>query len=226
MIYPDMHPAVFLDRPNRFVAHIQIGGETRVCHVKNTGRCRELLTPGARILVQESHALGRTTAYDLISVWKGDRLINMDSAAPNRVFAEWAQGGRFLPDLTFLKPEARRGDSRFDFYWEAGDRRGYLEVKGCTLEEDGVARFPDAPTERGVKHVEGLAQCVREGLEAWAVFVIPMAGVDYVEPNDATHPAFGRALREAAALGVHILALDCFVTEDSLSIRGPIPVRL
>ena len=168
----------------------------------------------------------RKTAYDLVAVRKGDRLINMDAQAPNQVFAQWAGAGHFVPGLTLLKAEQKHGDSRFDFYWEAGDRKGFVEVKGVTLEADGGVFFPDAPTERGVKHLHGLTACLSEGYEAAVCFVIQMAAVDFFSPNDATHPAFGQALREAAAAGVRVLALECAVTPDSLEITNPVPVRL
>ena len=226
MTYSNISGAVFVDRPNRFIAHVELDGHLQVCHVKNTGRCRELLVPGARVLVQRIDKPGRKTDLDLIGVWKGQRLINMDAAAPNRVFAEWALAGGFLPGLTLLKAEAVHGDSRFDFYLEAGPRRGFVEVKGVTLEEDGVVRFPDAPTERGVKHLRGLERCAQEGYQAWAVFVIQMEGIRHFSPNWATHPQFGQALIQAQSAGVRLLAMDCHVTETSLAIRAQVPIKL
>jgi len=224
MIYERMRQAMFEERPNRFIAYIRLEGERQICHVKNTGRCRELLLPGARILVQENRRPERKTGFDLIAVWKGERLINMDAAAPNQVFAEWAEQN--WPGLTLLKAETVHGDSRFDFYLEAAGRPAFVEVKGVTLEEDGVARFPDAPTERGVKHLKGLTACRREGYGAYAVFIIQMRGVRYFEPNWAMHAAFGLALREAAAAGVRVLALDCRVTEESIRAQDAVAVRL
>ena len=217
MTYDNISEAVFLDRPNRFIAHILLDGQTQVCHVKNTGRCRELLVPGAEIFVQRSANPARKTAYDLISVWKGGRLINMDAAAPNKVFGQWLSSGGpgFVPEL--IKPECVHGDSRFDFYFEHGGRKAFAEVKGVTLEENGIVRFPDAPTERGVKHLHGLMRCVQEGFEAWAVFIIQMKGVKYFEPNRATHPEFAEALCQAANGGVKLIALDCDVTKNSLT---------
>ena len=153
MRYPNVTPAVFLARPNRFVAQVLLDGEERTVHVKNTGRCRELLVPGARVWLTRSPNPHRKTAYDLIAVEKGARLINMDAQAPNQVFREWAEAGGFLPGLTLLKAEQTHGDSRFDFYWEAGARKGFVEVKGVTLEEGGAVYFPDAPTQRGVKEI-------------------------------------------------------------------------
>lgn len=225
MTYENIVPATFINRPNRFIASIEIDEKPVVCHVKNTGRCKELLMPGARILVQLSDAPNRKTPCDLIAVWKGDRLINMDAQAPNKVFGEWlASGGMgFAP--TLIRPECTHGDSRFDFYFEVDGRRAFAEIKGVTLEENGVVRFPDAPTERGVKHLHGLIRSVAEGFNAYAVFIIQMKDVKWFEPNWATHPAFGDALREAQEAGVHILALDCDVTENSLTVRAPVEVR-
>ena len=226
MIYERMREAVCLRRPNRFIAHVLLDGKETVCHVKNTGRCRELLTPGVVVYVQQAANPARKTGWDLIAVRKGALLINMDAAAPNAVFGEWLRGGGlgFVPDL--VRPECVHGDSRFDFYFEHGSRRCFAEVKGVTLEENGIVRFPDAPTERGVKHLHGLIRCVREGFDAWAVFVVQMRGVGHFEPNRATHPAFADALAEAAAAGVHLLALYCDVTPESLQIKAEVPIHL
>ena len=226
MKYPNVRPAVFVSRPNRFIAEVLIDGQPERVHVKNTGRCRELLVPGAEVWLTRSGNPARKTAYDLVAAQKGDRLINMDAQAPNRVFQEWAESGLFLPGLTCLKAEQTHGDSRFDFYWEAGERKGFVEVKGVTLERDGAVYFPDAPTERGVKHLHGLTACLSEGYEAAVCFVIQMSDVAFFSPNDGTHPAFGQALREAAAAGVEILALDCRVEPDSLEIGKAVEVRL
>ena len=226
MTYPNSIPARFLSRPNRFVAQVELDGVETTVHVKNTGRCRELLVPGARVWLVKSDNPSRKTAYDLVAVEKGDRLINMDSQAPNAVFGEWARAGHFVPGLTLLKPEYKHGDSRFDFYWEAGDRKGFVEVKGVTLEQNGAVYFPDAPTQRGIKHLHGLIACLEEGYEAAVCFVIQMEQADFFSPNDKTHPAFGEALRQASAAGVRVLALSCAVTPDSLAISAPVPVRL
>lgn len=226
MQYQKIHPAVFRARPNRFVAQVELAGETVTCHVKNTGRCRELLVPGARVYLEESGNPNRKTKYDLIAVEKGERLINMDAQAPNQVFGEWARAGRFVPDLTLLRPETKYGASRFDFYWETPGRRGFVEVKGVTLEEDGVVRFPDAPTLRGVKHLEELIAAKEAGYEAAVCFVVQMGDVRWMEPNDRTHPEFGETLRRAARAGVQVLALDCAVQPDRLDIAGPVEVRL
>lgn len=226
MQYGKILPARFLARPNRFVARVEAEGQELVCHVKNTGRCRELLVPGATVWLEESPNPNRKTKYDLIAVEKGDRLINMDAQAPNQVFREWAQAGGFRKDLTLLRPETTYGSSRFDFYWESSEKRGFVEVKGVTLEEDGVVRFPDAPTLRGVKHLEELVKAHQAGYQAAVCFVIQMEDVRWFAPNDATHPEFGQALRQAAAAGVEVLAMDCAVTPGSLEIRSPVPIRL
>ena len=225
MNYPNMVPGIFLARPNRFVAHVEINGVVEICHVKNTGRCRELLPAGAQVWCQRSDNPDRKTKYDLIMVRKGDRLINMDSQAPNAAVREWLRSGG-LGELEGLKPEVFHGESRFDFsFWKDG-RQHFLEVKGVTLENDGVCAFPDAPTERGTKHLRHLAQAAREGYGAWVLFVIQMTDVKYLHPNDSTDPAFGQALREAAAAGVKILAMDCAVTESTMEIQKPVEVRL
>ena len=226
MRYSNVRAGRFLARPNRFVAHVELDGETVVCHVKNTGRCRELLVPGATVYLQESGNPARKTRFDLIAVDKGGLLVNMDAQAPNQVFREWAEAGNFQEGLTFLRPETTWGDSRFDFYWEAGARRGFVEVKGVTLEEDGHACFPDAPTERGVKHLNELARCQTDGYEAAVCFVLQMAGMKDFAPNDRTHPAFGDALRQASQAGVRIMARECIVTPDSLTIGAAVPVLL
>ena len=196
MIYPQVVEGIYLRRPNRFIAHVEIEGKEEVCHVKNTGRCRELLIPGCRVYLTRSDNPARKTKYDLIAVEKetarGPLLINMDAQAPNHVFEAWARAGRFRPGLTLLRPETVYGASRFDFYWEAGTDRGFVEVKGVTLEEDGVARFPDAPTLRGVKHLEELVRARRAGYEAAVCFVIQMEDVIRFQPNDRTTPPLDR----------------------------------
>ena len=225
MHYPNMVPGTFLSRPNRFIAHVEISGEAEVVHVKNTGRCRELLPRGAQVWCQKSGNPNRKTKYDLITVRKGDRLINIDSQAPNIAAGEWLKAGG-LGSIKNLKAESRHGDSRFDFSFTLDGRRCFLEVKGVTLEDDGVCAFPDAPTERGAKHLRGLTQAAKDGYGAYVLFVIQMSDVKYLHPNDATDPDFGTALREAAANGVQILAMDCAVTEDSMEIRLPVLVKL
>lgn len=234
MVYEKIVPGIFLARPNRFIAHVDVGGRVEVCHVKNTGRCRELLLPGVKVWLEESENPARKTRYDLIAVEKeredGPLFINMDSQAPNRVFGEWAAAGGlgFVP--TLLRPEMTYGNSRFDYYWEFSKegslRRGFWEVKGVTLEEKGVARFPDAPTLRGMKHLEELILARRAGYEAGVCFIVQMAGMDRVEPNDTTHPEFGAALRRAARAGVEVLALECRAEPGRLEAGGKLPVRL
>ncbi len=225
MKYSHMVPGIFLSRPNRFIAHIAIDGQEEVVHVKNTGRCRELLPAGAQVFCQRSQNPARKTKFDLITVRKGQRLINMDSQAPNQAAGEWLRAGG-LGTVENLRPETRHGDSRFDFSFTLEGKPCFLEVKGVTLETDGVCAFPDAPTERGAKHLRGLTQAARDGYGAYVLFVIQMADVQYLHPNDETDPAFGAALREAAAAGVQILAVDCQVTEDEMVIRQTVPVRL
>ena len=226
MRYPNIHRAAFIERPNRFVARCLLEGEPITVHVKNTGRCRELLVPGAEVWLTKSDNPTRKTAFDLIAVQKGPRLINMDSNAPNTAFGEYARAGKFLSDAQKIRSEVRWGDSRFDFCLESGGKTHFVEVKGVTLEENGAVRFPDAPTERGVKHIRELQRAAAEGFGAHAVFVIQMADVSHFSPNGDTHPAFGAALREAAQNGVQVHAFWCDVTPDSMDIAGPVEVRL
>ena len=225
MHYSNMVPGIFHARPNRFIAHVEIDGEIQISHVKNTGRCRELLPPGAKVWCQESNNPNRKTKYDLIAVQKGDRIINMDSQAPNIAAGEWLKSGG-LGNVEQLRAETVHGDSRFDFSFVKDGQQCFLEVKGVTLENDGVCAFPDAPTERGTKHLRGLIQAAREGYGAFVLFVIQMADVKYLRPNDATDPAFAAALREAAENGVTVLAMDCGVTPDTMELRLPVLVRL
>ncbi|HIY22336.1 MAG TPA: DNA/RNA nuclease SfsA [Candidatus Flavonifractor merdigallinarum] len=227
MQYQQVEAGRFLARPNRFIAQVEVNGQVETVHVKNTGRCRELLVPGATVYLERSNNPKRKTQYDLIVVEKGSLLINMDAQAPNRLFAEWAQVGHFCPNLTTLRPETTWGTSRFDFYWEDSDgKRGFVEVKGVTLEEEGLALFPDAPTERGVKHLRELAQCRAAGYEAAVCFVVQMAGRKGFSPNERTHPAFGAALRAAQKAGVEILVKGCTVERDSIAITETVPLCL
>lgn len=225
MIYENMQPGIFRDRPNRFIAHVELDGKLETVHVKNTGRCRELLVPGAKVWCQRSENPARKTKFDLICVEKGPYLINMDSQAPNKAVHEWLLGGG-LGEIQDLRPETVHGDSRFDFAFQKDGKQCYLEVKGVTLEDGGICAFPDAPTERGAKHLRGLQRAVTEGCVCYALFVIQMRPVLYLHPNDATDPAFGKALREAAAGGVHILAVDCQVTPNSMTVGQTVEVRL
>ena len=226
MQYANIILGRFVSRPNRFIAHVELDGQEVVCHVKNTGRCRELLVPGARVWLSKSDNTARKTAYDLIAVEKGDLLINMDSAAPNAVFGAFARAGKFLPDTETVKAEVRYGASRFDFCIAAGGQIHYVEVKGVTLEEDGVVRFPDAPTERGVRHIRELMAAKAQGFGAHIVFVIQMERAAYFAPNARTHPAFADALKEAAEAGVGIHAYTCRVMPDGLEIADLVPVVL
>lgn len=225
MRYANMVPGFFRNRPNRFIAHVEIDGKEQVVHVKNTGRCRELLVPGATVWCQHSDHPARKTLYDLITVRKGQRLINMDSQAPNVAAREWLESGG-LGEIDNLRQETVHGDSRFDFSFTLEGRTCFLEVKGVTLEDNGVCAFPDAPTQRGTKHLRGLAEAARQGYGAYVLFVIQMADVKYLHPNDRTDPNFGAALREAAAQGVKVLAVRCQVSEDEMYISGSVPVHL
>ncbi len=224
ILYKEVKDGIFLSRPNRFIAHVLVEGKEEVCHVKNTGRCRELLVPGAKVTLSVSDNPQRKTKYDLVAVWKGDTYINMDSQAPNHAAGEalW----HLLSGVKKVKGEVTHGDSRLDFCVDTEKETWFVEVKGVTLEKEGHALFPDAPTERGIRHLHTLIKCVEEGHKAAALFVIQMKGVHSFSPNDAMHPAFGKALREAAAKGVVIWAYDCVVTEKGMTIDKAIPVKL
>ncbi len=225
MRYENMVPGIFLRRPNRFIAHVSIHGREEVCHVKNTGRCRELLVPGTAVWCQVAQNPLRKTKFDLIAVQKGERLINMDSQAPNVATKEWLLAGG-LGEIENLRPETVWEDSRFDFSFRKDGKECFLEVKGVTLENDGVCAFPDAPTQRGARHLQGLARLAQLGYGAWVLFVIQMPDVKYLHPNDATDPAFGKALREAAQAGVKLVAMDCDVRSDAMVIRQKVPILL
>lgn len=224
MRYGEILPAVFLSRPNRFIAHVLVEGEEVVCHVKNTGRCRELLRPEARVWLEKGTNPKRKTAYDLVTVEKGRRLVNMDAQAPNKIFGEWAL--RLEAGIRSVRPEVAFGDSRLDFLLETEQGRHYVEVKGVTLEEGGHVFFPDAPTERGVRHLHTLMRAVEQGHRATVFFVVQMANVLDFSPNDSTDPAFGQALRQAAAAGVQVLAFTCQVTPEEVTMDRQIPVIL
>ncbi len=226
MKYERIEQGRFLERPNRFIAYVEILGKKEVVHVKNTGRCAELLVPGATVYVQAAENAERKTKWDLIAVQKGNRMINMDSQIPNKVVEEWILQGNLFPNATLVRPETTYGNSRFDLYVEEGERKIFMEIKGVTLEEDGVVRFPDAPTERGVKHVEELVKAAEEGYEAYLFFVVQMKNVQYFSPNRKTHAAFGTALEKARKKGVHILAYECHVEKDCIEIEKEIPVVL
>jgi len=226
MKYERMEIGRFIERPNRFIAYVEIAGQQETVHVKNTGRCKELLQPGAAVYVQKADNPGRKTQWDLISVKKGDRVINMDSQIPNKVAQEWIEAGHLFEGVTLIKPEVSYQNSRFDLYVECGERKIFIEVKGVTLEEDGVVRFPDAPSERAVKHVQELVKAVKEGYEAYIFFVIQMADIRYFTPHAKMQPAFGEALKEAREAGVNILAYECDVEPDRLCITKEVPVIL
>ena len=226
MHYSNIRRATFLRRPNRFIAHIEVDGREEICHVKNTGRCRELLTDRAIIYVEHHDNPKRKTKYSLIAVEKGDLLINMDSQAPNKVVGEWLLAKEPFGKVKLLKPECTYGSSRFDVYLETEAEKIFIEVKGVTLEEDGIVRFPDAPTERGIKHLEELCACVEAGYKTAVIFVVQMEGMQHFEPNDKTHPQFGEALRQAHKAGVEVLAYECKVTPISLEITKSISVVL
>lgn len=226
MKYSNITQGLFISRPNRFIAKVNIDGEEQTVHVKNTGRCRELLKENAVVFLEKSSNPNRKTQYDLISIYKGDTLINMDSQSPNKVVGEWLAEGGFLKNPTLIKPEAAYGNSRLDFYLENENEKAFIEVKGVTLEVDGTARFPDAPTERGRKHLSELIRAKQNGYSAAAIFVIQMKGCKRFEPNDKTDPAFAQELKRAAENGVKIIALDCRVTQNSIKIDKEIPVRL
>lgn len=215
MKYNKTVKAKFIERPNRFEAYVDIEGQRTLVHVKNTGRCRELLLPGADIILETATNPNRKTAYDLVAVYKeGFGLINIDSQAPNKVAGEWLG----TQDYTYIKPEYRYGDSRIDFYMERDHDKYLMEVKGCTLEIGGVGYFPDAPTERGVKHLKELTKATELGYKCIVAFVIQMEGISKVRANVEMHPEFGRALEEAKAAGVKVIGLGCSVTEDSLTV--------
>ena len=226
MKYKNTVRAEFCDRPNRFIAHVKINGVMETVHVKNTGRCRELLVPGYPVILEKSDNPARKTAYDLISVCKEGRWINMDSQAPNQAAAEWIQGGGLFPEEVSVYRERKYGNSRFDIYVESPERKAFIEVKGVTLEENNIVRFPDAPTERGLKHVEELAECMQDGYEAYLLFVIQMKDVRKFQPNWNTHHRFGDALKVAREAGVRILAMDCMIGEDFMRIQDPVEVDL
>ncbi len=226
MKYGQVVKARFLERPNRFVAYVELEERRQICHVKNTGRCRELLVPGYTVYLEKAQNPARRTPYDLIAVEKEDKLVNMDSAAPNKVFGEWAaQSGAFGPE-PLIRPETVFGDSRFDFYIESQGEKIFAEVKGCTLEDQGRCYFPDAPTERGLKHLNGLIRCAEQGYRAMAFFIIQMEGAQSFAPNDATDPAFGQALRRCRQAGVEILALECRVSPGALTVNPAVRVPI
>ena len=240
MTYDNIHIGIFHSRPNRFIAEVEIDGKIEICHVKNTGRCKELLVSGATVYVNKADNPNRSTKYDLIAVEKavGDSygkavgkinkhlLINMDSYAPNIAFSEYIRQGNFIENTTLVKSEAKYGASRFDFYVETAETKIFIEVKGVTLEENRIAMFPDAPTERGIKHLNELAACIAAGYNAYVIFVVQMEGISHFTPNYKTHAAFGETLSKVMEMGVKALAFDCKVTPDSMVINKQIPIKL
>lgn len=223
MKYENIKKARFINRPNRFIANIEVDGKEQVCHVKNTGRCKELLTENAEIFVEEfDKNAKRKTKYDLISVYKNSKLINMDSQVPNKVVREWLQNGNLFDNITLIKPEYKYNNSRFDFYVEADQKKILIEVKGVTLEQDGVVMFPDAPTARGIKHIQELCEAATKGYQTYLIFVIQMEGAKYFTPNIKTHPEFGEALQNAKKSGVKIIAFDCKVSQNEIIANNPV----
>ena len=231
MKYQNVVGATFVERLNRFVATVKINGKTETVHVKNTGRCKELLVPGCKVYLERSANQNRRTAFDLIAVEKEREgkpplLINMDSQVPNAAAEEWLEKGNLFSKNAKIKREVKFGNSRFDFYIEDGEKRAFLEVKGVTLESDGVARFPDAPTERGIKHINELISAKGQGFECYILFVIQMKEIHLFEPNYETHREFGETLIKAKKSGVNILAADCAVTPDSITLENPVDIKL
>lgn len=226
--YNNIYEGRFIDRPNRFIANVEINGKSEVCHVKNTGRCKELLVAGCKVYLERSDSPNRKTKYDLVAVQKGERLINMDSQAPNKAVYEWLKKERPFGENMIVTPEITYGNSRFDFCIssENSDKVIYLEVKGCTLEKDGVVLFPDAPTERGLKHINELIKCSKDGCGAVVLILVQMENVKYFTPNYETHEAFGNALKKAQKEGVTILCYDSIVTPKSIDVGKPVRVQL
>ena len=226
MRYENITEGIFIERPNRFIAYVDIDGVKTLCHVKNTGRCKELLVAGAKVILEKSQNPLRKTAYDLIAVYKGDMLINIDSVAPNKVFGEWAEKSGFFEDISYIKPECVYKNSRFDYYIEAEGKRIFVEVKGVTLENDGVLSFPDAPTERGIKHIKELMDAAENGFEAFIFFVVQMEHCKYFTPNAQRHKAFAEVLRTAAEKGVNVKCVTCKVLPDQMDIYDFAEVRI
>lgn len=226
MKYNKTVKAVFIERPNRFVAKVNLNDEEIYCHVKNTGRCRELLVPGVTVWLEDSENPNRKYRYSLVTVKKGERLVNMDSQAPNKAVGEWLRNGGLFKNITLLKAEKTYKHSRFDFYCEYEDKKAFIEVKGVTLENDNIVSFPDAPTERGARHVSELADCLEEGYEAYVVFVVQMKNVLHFEPNAVNDPAFASALKEAVKQGVRAIAVDCDVSDGEVVIKDFVDVKM
>lgn len=226
MEYKNIVKGKFIDRPNRFIAHVEIDGKIETVHVKNTGRCREILISGADCYLEKSDNPNRKTGYDLVTVKKGERFINIDSQLPNALVEEWLANQNIFQEVSLIKREKTYGSSRFDFYIEAGNRKIFIEVKGVTLENDNVVSFPDAPTNRGIKHINELISAIEDGYEAYIFFVIQMKDVDYFTPAWDKHKEFGDALVNAYNNGVNILVYDCFVRENEVKIMDSVPFKL
>jgi sugar fermentation stimulation protein len=226
MTYENIHKGIFIARPNRFIAEVIVDDRPQRAHVKNTGRCRELLLEDATVYLQKHDNTNRRTNWSLVGVEKDGRLVNIDSQAPNKVFHEWLREGNLFGDIKCIKPEFTYGNSRFDFFVETINEKLLIEVKGVTLEENDVAMFPDAPTERGIKHLLELGHSIKDGFKAYIVFIIQMSGVKYFTPNSRTHQAFADALKDARDNGVQILAFDCQVYDNGFKIKGKVDVVL
>ena len=226
MKYENIRKGIFLKRVNRFIAHVLINDKIEICHVKNTGRCEEILINGNEVYVQEFDSDKRKTKFDLISVKKGNRLINIDSQVPNKMFYEWVKEGNLFEDLKVLKSEVFYKNSRFDFYVEHLNKKVFVEVKGVTLENDNIVLFPDAPTSRGVKHLNELISAKQEGFDAYVVFIIQMNGVKHFTPNYKMHKEFGETLVKCKQNGVNIIAFDSYVSDDEIRIKNSVEVVL
>lgn len=226
MKYKNIEKGTFLSRPNRFIANVEINGKNHIVHVKNTGRCKELLIKGTTVFLEKSDNQNRKTQYDLIAVLKGDRIVNIDSQAPNKIFHEWLLKSGYFGKNVFIKPETKYKNSRFDFYIENEKRKIFVEVKGVTLEENNIVAFPDAPTERGVKHINELCDCVKEGYEAYIFFIIQINDVSLFVPNRRTHEAFAEALLKASQCGVNVMCLDCNVSENEITANNFVKINL
>lgn len=226
MKYINIRDGIFIERINRFIAHVDINGKIEICHVKNTGRCKEILIKGSKVFVQEFDSKVRKTKFDLISVYKGEKLINIDSQVPNKMFYEWVNSGNLFSDVKIFKSEVFYKNSRFDFYVEYGGKKAFIEIKGVTLEDDGVVLFPDAPTLRGVKHLNELINTKREGYEAYIIFIIQMNGVKYFVPNYDTHKEFGDILSVCNSAGVNILAFDSVVSRDEIYMNNSVKILI
>lgn len=226
MEYEGIIKGRFIKRINRFVAICEINGAEIHCHVKNTGRCSEILVEGSECYLEEVFNTARKYRYSLVAVRKGERLINIDSQASNKAAAEFLASGKLFDDITNLRAEKAFGKSRFDFYFEHNGKKSFLEVKGVTLEREGAVYFPDAPTVRGTKHLNELCECVKEGYDAYVMFVVQMKGATHFSPNNETDPGFSNALRSAEQKGVNVLCYDCSVTEKGMNIEDEVPVML